>query len=238
VAVNVYAASSGIVALAGTFAIAGARVRLGHGQRDRRIRVRDAVRDAHRERIRPGPCASVGVQANAPVLALMLAPLGAPTSENVSGCAGTSLSVAVAVNVYAESSGIVALAGTFAITGAAFTSVTVSVIAASVFAVPSLTRTRERIVARPLRLGRRPRERARARVDAGTRRAPDQRERQRLRRQVASVAVAVNVYAASSGIVALAGTFAIAGAVFVSVTVSVIAASVFATPSLTRTLNG
>jgi hypothetical protein len=45
------------------------------------------------------------------VLELMLAPLGAPTSENVSGCAGTSLSVAVAVNVYGESSGIVALAG-------------------------------------------------------------------------------------------------------------------------------
>jgi hypothetical protein len=54
----------------------------------------------------------------------IVAPGGAPTSENVSVCAGTSLSVAVAVNVYGDSSGIVALAGTFAIAGAAFTSVT------------------------------------------------------------------------------------------------------------------
>jgi hypothetical protein len=37
--------------------------------------------------------------------------------------------VAVAVNVYGESSGIVALEGTFAIAGAAFASVTCSVIA-------------------------------------------------------------------------------------------------------------
>ncbi len=89
----------------------------------------------------PGPCVSVGVQVNAPVVAPMLAPVGAPTSENVSVWAGTSLSVAVAVNVYAASSGIVTLAGTFASTGAEFPSVTVSVIAASAAAVPSLTRT-------------------------------------------------------------------------------------------------
>src|SRR6185369_261783 len=71
----------------------------------------------------------------------MAAPGGALTSENVSACAGRSASVAVAVNVYAASSGIVADAGTFAITGAAFASVTVRLIEASEFAVPSLTRT-------------------------------------------------------------------------------------------------
>jgi hypothetical protein len=36
---------------------------------------------------------------NAPVLPSIVAPVGAPTSENVSVCAGRSLSVAVAVNV-------------------------------------------------------------------------------------------------------------------------------------------
>jgi hypothetical protein len=45
--VNVYAASSGIVALAGTFAIAGAAFVLGHRQRDRRVGVRDAVAHPH-----------------------------------------------------------------------------------------------------------------------------------------------------------------------------------------------
>jgi hypothetical protein len=47
----------------------------------------------------PGPCASLGVQLKAPVLALIAALGGAPTSENVSACAGRSPSVAVAVNV-------------------------------------------------------------------------------------------------------------------------------------------
>jgi hypothetical protein len=69
-------------------------------------------------------------------------------------------------------------------------------------------------------------------------RRPDQRERQRLRRQVAVRRGRRERVRASSGIVALAGTFAIAGAAFASVTCSVIAASVFATPSLTRTVNG
>src|SRR6185436_15019006 len=59
----------------------------------------------------------------------MLAPAGAPTSENVSVCAGRSASVAVAVNVYGESSGVLAVGGTPARIGA------------SVFATPSLTRT-------------------------------------------------------------------------------------------------
>ncbi len=46
----------------------------------------------------PGPCASVGVHENTPVDGLMPAPEGALTSENVTVCAGTSLSVAEAVN--------------------------------------------------------------------------------------------------------------------------------------------
>src|SRR5262245_61705816 len=71
----------------------------------------------------------------------MLAPVGAPTSENASVWAGRSASVAVAVNVYAASSGMVALAGTLASTGAALTSVTVSVPEASAFVTPSLTGT-------------------------------------------------------------------------------------------------
>jgi hypothetical protein len=78
---------------------------------------------------------------NTPVVPSMLAPAGAPTSENVSPCAGRSGSVAVAVNAYGACSGMVALAGTSAIAGARFASVTSSVIAASAFAVPSLTRT-------------------------------------------------------------------------------------------------
>jgi hypothetical protein len=74
-------------------------------------------------------------------------------------------------------------------------------------------------------------------IVAPARRA-DERERQRLRRQVAVRRGRGERVRRSSGIVALAGTFAIAGAAFASVTVSVIAASVFVTPSLTRTVNG
>src|SRR6185503_17850096 len=52
----------------------------------------------------PGPCASVGVQVNAPP-AVIAAPAGAPApSENVSVCAGTSASVAVAVKLNSASS--------------------------------------------------------------------------------------------------------------------------------------
>src|ERR1044072_8401260 len=58
----------------------------------------------------------------------MPAPGGWLESENVSVCAGRSESVAVAVNVYGASSGIVADAGTPASTGAEFTSVTWRVI--------------------------------------------------------------------------------------------------------------
>src|SRR6266516_5911910 len=88
-----------------------------------------------------GPCASVGVHENTPLVAPMLAPAGPLTSENVSVCTGRSESVAVAVNVYAASSGIVAVAGTPANTGATFVLVTVSVMPASVFVTPSDTRT-------------------------------------------------------------------------------------------------
>ncbi len=45
----------------------------------------------------PGPCASVGVQVNAPVPESMAAPAGPPVSENVRGWTGSSGSVAVAV---------------------------------------------------------------------------------------------------------------------------------------------
>src|SRR5262245_57036505 len=132
---------------------------------------------------------------------------------------------------------MVALAGTLASTGAALTSVTVSVIAASVLVTPSLTRT----------------------VKGEARRAGDSRGVQLNTPELpsieapvgpltsenvsvwagrsASVAVAVNVYAASSGMVALAGTLASTGAALASVTVSVIAASVLVTPSLKRTVN-
>src|SRR2546428_190915 len=71
----------------------------------------------------------------------MAAPAGAPTSENVSGCAGRSESVALAVNVYGASSGSVALAGTPESTGATFASVTLSEMGASVLSAPSVTRT-------------------------------------------------------------------------------------------------
>jgi hypothetical protein len=131
--VNVYGDSSGIVALAGTFAIAGARSPRSR-ERDRGVRVRGAVAHAHRERIAPGPCASVGVHENAPVVPSIVAPAGAPTSENVSVCAGQVAVRRGRRERVGRSSGIVALAGTFAIAGAAFASVTCSVIAASVFA--------------------------------------------------------------------------------------------------------
>src|SRR5262245_60350705 len=68
----------------------------------------------------PGPCDSLGVHRKTPESAPMLAPGGAPTSENVSTSGGASTSVAVAVNVYAASSGIAAVAGTFESTGGLF----------------------------------------------------------------------------------------------------------------------
>src|SRR5206468_7849692 len=65
----------------------------------------------------PGPCGSVGVHENTPLLESIAAPVGAPTRRNLRGWAGTSLSLADAVNVYAASSGIVAESGTAEIVG-------------------------------------------------------------------------------------------------------------------------
>ena len=47
----------------------------------------------------PGPCVSLGVQLNPPLLALMLAPGGGLIKLNVSVLAGRSASVAVTVSV-------------------------------------------------------------------------------------------------------------------------------------------
>src|SRR5688572_2063188 len=49
----------------------------------------------------PAPCVAVGVQLNSPVLPLIVAPAGAFGRENVRTFAGSSASVAVAVNVSA-----------------------------------------------------------------------------------------------------------------------------------------
>jgi hypothetical protein len=47
----------------------------------------------------PGPCAALGVQVNTPLSGSMAAPAGPVCRENVSVCAGKSLSVALASNV-------------------------------------------------------------------------------------------------------------------------------------------
>src|SRR5580765_3637444 len=74
-----------------------------------------------------GPCASVGVQVNTPLVALMLAPAGTPGSKlNVRVLAGRSGSVAVFVATNVLSSSIIWSAGTVS-TGARFTSVTTTV---------------------------------------------------------------------------------------------------------------
>ena len=71
------------------------------------------------------PWASVGVQANWPVVALIVAPAGAPTSEKVRLALSTSL--ASAVNVYVASSAIVAALGTKVKTGGSFCGATSTV---------------------------------------------------------------------------------------------------------------
>src|SRR5439155_1312308 len=74
-----------------------------------------------------GPCASVGLQVNRPLVALMLAPAGAPGSRlKVRVLAGRSGSVAVFVTTNVLSSSIIWSAGTVR-TGARFTSVTTTV---------------------------------------------------------------------------------------------------------------
>src|ERR1051325_4813172 len=73
-------------------------------------------------RLSLGPCASVGVQVKTPVVVLMLAPVGAPgSSENVRLWAGRFASVAEAVNVSVEPSAT-DLLPIAARTGATFTS--------------------------------------------------------------------------------------------------------------------
>jgi hypothetical protein len=187
---------------------------------------------------KPGPCASVGVQLNTPVLPPMVAPVGAPVSENVSACAGVSLSVAVAVNVYGADSGTVAEGGTPARIGATFASVTVRLIGDDVLVTPSVTLTENGYVPGPcasvgVQLNAPLEPPMLAPVGAPT------RENVSVWIGVSlSVAVAVNVYGANSGTVAVGGTPARTGAAFASVTVMLIGASAFATPSLTRTVNG
>ena len=73
----------------------------------------------------PGPWASVGVQANAPVAGSMLAPLGAPASR-LQVKVSPSESVAVAVKVSGDSS-LMVLFAMAATTGALLTSFTVTV---------------------------------------------------------------------------------------------------------------
>src|SRR5262245_9666997 len=89
----------------------------------------------------PSVMSSGGVHVNTPVDALMAAPAGAPSSENVSVLAGMSGSVAVAVNVSRLASWTVVRAGTPDRVGATLTSLTVMVIGASALATPSDTRT-------------------------------------------------------------------------------------------------
>src|SRR5436190_16173180 len=138
----------------------------------------------------------------------MLARVGAPTSENVSVWVGMSVSLAVAVNVYAESSGIVALVGTFAITGAVFTSVTVIEIGASVFATPSVARTENAYVPGPwASVGVHENAPVFASMLAPVG-APTSEKLRLWAGMSLSVAVAVNVYAESSGVVGVAGTVA------------------------------
>src|SRR5437660_10028981 len=73
-----------------------------------------------------GPCASFGVQLIAPLLPLIVIPVGDPTRLNVSVLVGTSASVALAVTASALNSSSVWFPGTVN-TGATFTSRTVTV---------------------------------------------------------------------------------------------------------------
>src|SRR5262245_39167744 len=124
-AVNVYGASSGIVALAGTPAIAGARFTSVTCTTTVWESASAGVPSSNTRTVTlwsAGPSASPGVQEKAPVPGSMLAPAGAPApSENVSPCAGRFASVAVAVNVSAVPSASVC-SPIAASAGATFTS--------------------------------------------------------------------------------------------------------------------
>src|SRR5688572_32814653 len=73
-----------------------------------------------------GPCASVGVQAMAPVTGLIVIPAGGDLSVKVSEFVGTSVSLADAETLSTVSSSIVWFAGTVSC-GAVLTSRTVTV---------------------------------------------------------------------------------------------------------------
>src|SRR5262245_31610332 len=87
-----------------------------------------------------GPCPSVGVQVNTPVLGSIAAPTGAPTRLNVSTCAGRSASVADAVKVNSVNS-ITERLPIAPSSGAALASMTVTVMVSVSLRLPSLTTT-------------------------------------------------------------------------------------------------
>src|SRR5262245_12170325 len=89
----------------------------------------------------PSSSSSVGVQVNAPVDGLMLAPDGAPTRLNVSVWAGRSGSVLVAVKVSVVSSSMVAELTTPVFVAAMLYSLTVIVIAECAVSIQSEART-------------------------------------------------------------------------------------------------
>src|SRR5262245_42221088 len=164
----------------------------------------------------PGPWSSAGVQVNTPVVALIAAPVGAPTREKVRVFAGRSGSVAMAVNVYSTISSMETELGTPDRVGGTLTSLTVTVIAASVLATPSLTRTEKLYVPGPwASVG----VQVNAPEDAlilAPDGAPTKEKVSVWAGRSGSVAVAVNVSAVSSSMVTDDGTPEIVGGTFTS----------------------
>src|SRR5262249_50935764 len=156
---------------------------------------------------------------------------GAPTREKVRGLAGMSGSVATAVNVYATISSIVTALGTPDRVGGTLTSLTVTVIAASVLATPSLTRTEKEYDQGPCASPGGQENTPVARWIAAPVGAPTREKVSVWAGTSGSVAVAVKVSAVSSSMVTDDGTPEIVGGTFTSLTVIVMAASVFVTPS-------
>src|SRR5262245_2879292 len=121
--------------------------------------------------------------------------------------------------------------------GATLTSLTVTVIAASVFATPSDTRTEKLYDPGPwASVGVQEKAPVDELIDAPVG-APTKLNVNVWAGMSGSVAVAVKVNAVSSSIVADDGTPEMVGATLTSLTVTVIGASAFATPSDTRTVN-
>src|SRR5262245_19368001 len=162
----------------------------------------------------PSVMSSGGVQVNTPVDALMAAPAGAPSREKVNVWAGMSGSVAVAVNVSRLASSTVVRAGTAERVGATLTSLTVMVIAASVLASPSDTRTEKLYDPGPwTSVGVQVKTPVDAPIAAPLG-APTRLKVNVWAGRSGSVAVAVNVNRESSLIVAELGTPEIVGATF------------------------